>query len=69
MAKKIKYLVDAVRGGRYVRARKEGRSYVVQVWNGPSPDGEPDGDWDMPGVLGLEGSVGQALAQTEGTAR
>lgn len=62
--KSPKLLVDEIRTGRYVRAWKQGRSYVVQVWNGEKPDGDPVGDWEMPGVLGLDGAVFQALIQS-----
>jgi hypothetical protein len=66
MPKAKKLLVDEVRGGRYVRAWKEGRSdLVVQVWKGSKPDGEPSGDWAMPAVLGLEAAVAQAVLQTK----
>ena len=69
MAKrKPRILTDEVRGKRWVRAWKEGRGhgeYVVQIWNSGTPDGKPDGDWGMPGILGLELSIVQALAQTK----
>ena len=49
-AKPPKYVWDAVRNGRYVRAWRDraAREVVVQVWNGPAPDGEPAGDWGRP---------------------
>jgi hypothetical protein len=62
-----KYLFDGLKGGRYVRTWKEGRGhgeYMVQIWNKTTPEGEPDGDWAMPGVIGLEGSIDQAMLQT-----
>lgn len=65
--KRKKYLLDGIHEGRYVRAWKEGRGhgeFIVQVWNGKSPEGEADGDWAMPGILGLDGSVSQAVLQT-----
>lgn len=65
---KKRLLVDEVRGGRYVRCWKEGRGhgeYMVQVWNGGKPEGEPDGDWVMPGALGISACVDQAILQTE----
>ena len=65
MTKKIKYLIDGVRDGKYIRAWKEKRDYAVQVWLNGECEGKPDGDWGMPGVLGLETSVGQAVLQTK----
>jgi hypothetical protein len=62
--KKQQFLVDELRNGRWVRAFKERREIVVQVWNSGKPEGEPDGDWAMPGVLGVEVSVAQAISQT-----
>lgn len=66
MAKPKKLLHDGVYGktGRYVRAWQQGREYCVQVWNGPTADGEPKGDWAMPKVLGLDASIDQAVRQT-----
>jgi hypothetical protein len=64
--KKVKHLVDCydtVRK-RYIRVWKEGREYVVQVWFGQKPIGEPDGDWAMPSVLGVGTSIDQAVLQT-----
>lgn len=66
--KRQRYLIDGLHEGRYVRAWKEGRGhgeYIVQVWNGRSTEGEPDGDWVMPGILGLSASVSQAILQTK----
>lgn len=66
MAKAIKYLFDGVRDGCYVRAWKVRREIVVQVWRKKeSPDGEPDGDWVMPGILGPECAIAQAVLQTD----
>ena len=65
MAKKIKYLYDGVRGGYYVRAWKEGREIAVQVWVNTEPEGEPNGDWAMPGIIGVEASIAQAIFQTK----
>lgn len=68
---KRKYLVNELRGGRWVRAWAEGRGrnkeFSIQVWNCGKPEGDPDGDWGMPGVLGLSASIDQALLQTEKT--
>lgn len=65
MAKTPKLLIDEVRGDNYVRAWKERRNIVVQVWKGKNyPEGEPNGDWEMPGVLGLTTAVEQAILQT-----
>lgn len=63
-SKKKRLLVDEVRSGRYVRAWKERRETVVQIWNGGEPTGEPDGDWVMPSVLPLELAVEQSILQT-----
>lgn len=66
MAKKIKFLVNEAQAGNYVRAFRERRDIVVQVWWGKtSPDGEPEGDWSMPGVLGLTTAIAQAVLQTK----
>lgn len=67
--KKRKYLRDEARDGIYVRAWKEGRGhgeYMVQVWWKPNCEGEPDGDWVMPGIVGLEGAVAQSILNTKG---
>lgn len=64
-AKTPKLLKDGVIDGRYVRAWKEKGEWVVQVWKGDKPEGEPAGDWAMPGVLGLEAAVAQAMVQTD----
>jgi DNA (cytosine-5)-methyltransferase 1 len=65
---KQKYLIDNVRDGRYVRAWKEGKGrqaeIVVQIWNGETPEGEPDADLGLPAILGVETAVAQAMAQT-----
>lgn len=66
MAKTIRYLVNEARGGNYVRVFKERRNFVVQVWLGKSEaTGEPEGDWEMPGVLGLGVAIAQAVTQTK----
>lgn len=65
MAKKApKLLRDQVVNGHYVKAWKEGREFVVQIWKGEKPEGEPSGDWAMPSVIGLEAAVQQAILQT-----
>lgn len=68
--KKRKYLRDEMKDGIYVRAWKEGRGnnaeIMVQVWWKPKAEGEPDGDWVMPGILGVEASVAQAILNTRG---
>lgn len=67
--KKRKYLHDEMKDGIYVRAWKEGRGhgeFMVQVWWKPKPEGEPDGDWVMPGIIGLQGAVAQAILNTSG---
>lgn len=64
--KQPKFLFDGLfRGLWYVRAWKERREIVVQVWNGEKPDGDPAGDWSMPGVLGLEAAIAQGVIQTK----
>lgn len=66
--KKPRYLVNGSIGGRFVRAWSEGRGreaeIIVQIWNSGKPEGEPDGDWAMPKLLGETACVNQALAQT-----
>lgn len=53
----------------YVRAWKEGkgrdREIAVQVWNSGKPEGEPEGDWGMPGILPVTAAIEQAILQTE----
>lgn len=75
---KTKYLFDGPRVCKrqghpdrtdYVRAWHEGKGrnaeIAVQVWKGKDkPDGEPDGDWAMPVILGADTSIAQAVAQT-----
>lgn len=66
MAKKIRYLLDDPVGPHFLRVWKERREIIVQVWlNKAEASGEPDGDWAMPGVLGLESAAAQAVNQTE----
>ena len=67
MAEKKKRTVEGQDGKHHWRAWNEGRqSTVVQVWlNKDKADGKPDGDWEMPKVLGLSGCVSQAILQTE----
>lgn len=65
-----KYAVDGVRGENYVRAWKEGKGrdaeIMVQVWlKKAAPDGEPNGDWAMPGVLGVECAISQSVIQSK----
>lgn len=68
MTEKRKQQNDRTVDGRFVRAWVEGRGrsqeVMVQIWNCGKPDGEPDGDWAMPGILGLNLSIQQALIQT-----
>lgn len=63
-----RYLFDGIRAGRWVRAWREGRGrnaeIVVQIWNIGQPEGEPDGDWGMPPLLGIELAITQACLQT-----
>lgn len=65
---KTNYIFDGVyKGNCYVRAWREGRGrnaeIVVQVWKSGKAEGEPDGDWAMPAVLGAV-AIDQAIAQT-----
>lgn len=68
MTKAPKLLRDGLhKDGVYVKAWKEGRGhgeFIVQVWRAKEPIGEPDGDWAMPGILGLQVCIDQAVAQT-----
>jgi len=63
--KKIKYLHDGVHNKVYVRAWKEKREIIVQVWLSGKPEGEPEGDWAMPGIIGVPAAVEQAILQTK----
>lgn len=67
MAKKPKMLVDELRSPHWIRAWKEGRTEIaVQVWkNKTLPEGDPDGDWAMPAVLGIDTAIKVAVAQTK----
>ncbi len=51
--------------GVFVRAWPEGRGrakeYCVQVWLKDNPIGDPEGDWAMPGVLGIAACIAQAV--------
>jgi hypothetical protein len=65
-----KYVYDGPREAHYVRAWREGRGrnadIVVQVWkNKTTPEGEPCGDWVMPGILGVAAAINQATLQTK----
>lgn len=40
-------------------------SYCIQVWNSNRPEGEPDGDWIMPKILGLNTAIAQAILQSK----
>lgn len=65
---KGKFIKDgqAKKGGPYIRVWKEGRqSIMVQVWLSGNPVGKPDGDWEMPAVLGVEVCIAQAILQTK----
>jgi hypothetical protein len=65
---KNRFLFDGLRDGRWVRAWREGRGrngeIIVQIWNSGTANGEPNGDWAMPAVLGLESAIEQAELQT-----
>jgi len=66
--KKKRYLFDGLRDGRWIRCWSEGRGrnkeIAVQIWNSGVAEGDPDGDWGMPGVLGVVLSIDQAVLQT-----
>ena len=68
--KKVKYLYDEMKDGIYARAWREGRGrnseIIVHVWWKPKPEGEPDGDWGMPGMLPVSAAVDQAILNTRG---
>ncbi len=65
MAKRApRILVEGIVLDKYVKAWKEGRDYAVQVWHNKTGEGEPDGDWGMPSILGLSGSIEQSIIQT-----
>lgn len=78
MSDEPRYLKDGTRVAKisdvesrtdYIRAWKEGKGrdaeIAVQVWKGKDkPEGEPDGDWGMPAVLGLEAAIAQAVVQS-----
>jgi hypothetical protein len=66
MAKTIKFLWDQMYEKSYIRAFKEKRETVVQVWlNKTSPDGDPDGDWAFPSILGLDIAINQAIENSK----
>lgn len=54
--------------GRYYEATKEGRGrdaeIAVQVWKGDKKEGEPVGDWGMPGILPMHAAIDQAVLNT-----
>lgn len=68
MAKKPKYLLDGQSSNHRVRAWRTRSAYIVQVWlnqgHREEPEGEPEGDWEMPLIFGLEASVARAILQT-----
>lgn len=67
--KKQQYVVDGPHGDAYVRAWSQGkgrnREICVQVWLHGKMEGDPQGDWAMPGVLGYEAAIAQAIIQTK----
>lgn len=67
MAKKP---ITGVSRGRYYEAHTEGRGrdreHVVKVWKTNKKEGEPSGDWGMPGILPLDAAVDQAVLNTIG---
>jgi len=62
-----KILFDQLVKGRHVRAWKEGKGrraeMMVQVWNSGKPEGEPDVDYAMPGILPASVAVDQTLLE------
>lgn len=67
MAKKIKYLHDGPYQTHYVRAWKERREWCIQVWfNKTAPEGEPEGDWEMPGMFPMDAAIEQSILNTAG---
>lgn len=62
--KEPKVLVNGVRDGCFVKCWKDKREIVVQVWLSGKAEGEPDGDWAMPGVIGLDAAIDQSILQT-----
>jgi hypothetical protein len=66
--KKTRYAFDGVYKGCYVRAWAEGKGrnkeIMVQVWKSGKAEGEPDGDWAMPGILPVTPAMDQAILQT-----
>jgi len=54
------------KGRVYVRAWKERRETIVQVWHESNPvdQPEPDGDWAMPAFLNPTHAIEQAIIQT-----
>jgi len=65
--KKPKILLEQMIKGRHVRAWKEGKGrrseMMVQVWNSGKPEGEPDVDYAMPGILPAPVAVDQTLLE------
>lgn len=65
--KKPKILFDELVKGRHCRAWKEGKGrqseMIVQVCNSGKPEGEPDVDYVMPGILPPSMSVEQTLIE------
>ena len=69
MAKKPRLFFDGVyKNGPYVKAWKEGRGnsqeIIVQIWKSGKAEGEPEGDWAMPAILGMV-AIDQAIVQTK----
>ena len=68
MTAKPKYLWNMLHNEVFVRAWGEGRGrqreIAIQVWLSGKPEGEPDGDWGMPGILPLDAAIDQAIINT-----
>jgi hypothetical protein len=65
MAKAPKPVIDEKRGQNWIRVFRTRTDIIVQVWSRGVPEGSPDGDWEMPKVLGVEASIAQAVLQTQ----
>lgn len=67
---KRRYRVNSRYRGHYVQSWREGRGRnaecIVLIWaNACAPDGEPDGEWAMPGDLSDQAAIDQAILQTD----
>lgn len=66
MAKEIKYLHNGVYQTHFIRAWKEKREWAIQVWlDKAAPEGEPQGDWEMPGAFPTIAAIEQSILNTK----